>query len=229
MKNLEALLKELQNILSEPQTERKTVQYPAKFLTIDHKSGSWQLVDRTTKEATLLQKDIKVVTGQVLLQSKIFTSAGLLRAISQIVLPSERKNMLDLISGELWSEKVEALNDGDVVINSWLVPVVIDGSYTKAIWEIKRTALKAVINFIQENNLKNLNGLMLKLSLINRKEGGMKKWSEPKIVEYSNITEVKDEKLLQTLLDFTREFQEFRKNYNLQAIQNEDLSDVSEL
>jgi len=223
MQNREELLNELLQFLAEPQPERRSVQFPAPFLTIDHKAGVWTLTDRANKETIPLSKEIEVATTQTFIQSKVFTSAGVLKAISQIVLPSERKNMLNILTGELWDE-VE-IQEGDVAINSWLIPVVISTeNYTKAIWEIKRTSMKAVINFIQENNLRNLNGLQVKLSLINRREGNMKKWAEPKITQYKSLKESTDDKLLTTALEFIKEFHGFRKQYNLQAIQNnEDL------
>jgi hypothetical protein len=225
MTKREDLLNELLQFLEEPQQERKRVSYPAPFLSIDHKENTWTLVDRNTKEKYPLGKEIEIATTQTFVQTKVFTSAGVLRAMSQIVLPSERRNMLNVITGELW-ENVEIRED-DVVINSWIVPTIIktDKDYIKAIWEIKRTSLKAMINFLQENNLRNLNALQLKLSLVSRREG-VKKWAEPKVLQFKSLKECQDDKLLVVALEFIKAFHEFRKEFNLQAIQsNEDLSE----
>jgi len=226
MAKREDLLNELLQLLEEPQQERRRVNYPAPFLSIDHKGNTWMLVDRNTKETHSLGKEIEIATTQTFIQTKVFTSAGVLRAMSQIVLLSERKNMLNVITGDLW-QNVE-IGEDDVVINSWIVPIIIkvDKDYIRAIWEIKRTSLKAMINFLQENNLRNLNALQMKLSLVSRREGNVKKWSEPKVVQFKSLKECQDDKLLAVVLEFIKAFHEFRKEFNLQAIQsNEDLSE----
>jgi len=225
MAKREDLLNELLQLLEEPQQERRRVNYPAPFLSIDHKENTWTLVDRNTKEKYPLGKEIEIATTQTFIQTKVFTSAGVLRAMSQIVLPSEKRNMLNVITGDLW-QNVE-IGEDDVVINSWIVPVVIKtDDYIKAIWEIKRTSLKAIINFLQENNLRNLNALQMKISLVSRREGNVKKWAEPKVLQFKSLKECQDDKLLVVVLEFIKAFHEFRKEFNLQAIQsNEDLSE----
>ena len=223
---VEVILAEIRKLVAERETKpKRVVQYPAPFLTIAHSYGTWTLSDRSSKENLSLGRDIEFLTTQAYYQSKVFSPSGVLKMVSQIVLPNEKENMLNVLTGELWKDVV--VEEGDTVVNSWLIPVVIvsKDEPIKAIWEVKKASMRTLINFMRESDLRNLNTLHIKATIIVKRDGDVK-WGEPKIAHYQPLKEVRDEKLLLTVLELLKTFEEFRKAYNMQAIQNDEQFDL---
>lgn len=208
---------------------------PAPSLKIDHKGVRWFLeeflgTDEATGEKltneTPLGSKISVFFAKIYGVTTVFNEDGKLVLKSQIYNLKERSKALVLyslnnqFSGELLVEALEKLEGGEfTIINAWLSPVVItttDGKIYKALWEIKKTALRNLINYMKQNEIPTLVGRELFLVLTKKKEG-VRVWCEPIIDDKTQppkrVEEVAED-VLKIAFDFLSEFEQYKTKFN---------------
>jgi hypothetical protein len=218
-------------------------QPPALPLKIDHKGARWYLeeflgINEENGEKTIneipLGSKISVFFAKVYGITTVFNKDGRLVLKSQIYNLKERSKAVVLYSmnnqftGELLVSSLERLEGGEfTIINAWLSPVVItttDKQIHKAVWEIKKTALRNLINYMKQNEIPTLVGRELFLGLTKKKEG-MRVWCEPFVDDKTQppkrVEEVSDE-VLKLALELLSEFEEYKNKVNSMAFKKDD-------
>ncbi len=220
-------------------------QPPALPLKIHHTEVSWYLeeflgIDEENGEKIVnkifLGTKISVFFAKIYGLTTVFNEDGKLILKSQIYNLKERNKAVVLYSlnnqftGELLVSALEKLGGGEfTIINAWLSPVVIttlDGQIHKAVWEIKKTALRNLINYMRQNEVPTLVGRELFLGLTKKKEG-MRVWCEPFVDDKTQppkrVEEVSEE-VLKSAFELLSEFEEYKNKFNsLTFKQNDDI------
>ena len=199
------------------------VAYPTKIFGVDHQQAVFTLTDRATKEQEIIGSRAEFVLLRAYLQTRVFTMMGVLKYISQIVLPNEKRNMLELKTSLKWSEVASSIKDEDNVVNILVVPILLirNGNYEKYIAEFKGIILKNLIDFRANEKLNNLNGLILNVEL-KKRDLKIRKYAELEVIAFRKLLDEKDEKLFQVAYDWLTEFEDWRKKYDVvQALSNE--------
>ncbi len=159
------------------------------------------------------------------MQTTVVNLNGSLVLKSQIYTPKEKSRALVLYSidgqftNTLLTEALRHIDETEfTVINSWILPVIITSppqnqkEPIKAWWNANRSALKALINLLKEEQLKSLTGYEITSKLI-KQRAGMKTWAEPKIVNIKNLDSV-SENTLKIAYEYLTTWESFRVQYN---------------
>jgi len=218
-------------------------QPPALPLKINHADMLWYLeeflgINEENGEKIVnkiyLGSKIFVFFAKVYGITTVFNDDGKLVLKSQIYNLKERNKALVLYSlngqfnGELLVSALEKLENGEfTIINAWLSPVVITttkGEIHKAVWEIKKTALRNLINYMKQNEIYTLVGWELFLGLVKKKEG-MRVWCEPFVDDKTQppkrVDEVSDE-VLKIAFNLLSEFEEYKSKFNSLTFKQDD-------
>lgn len=224
-----------------PKTELP--QPPALPLKINHNFAEWYLeeflgINEENGEKMInkisLGSKISVFFAKIYGITSVFNEDGKLVLKSQIYNLKERNNALVLYSinnqftRELLVNALEKLEGSEfTIINAWLSPVVItttDGQIHRAVWEIKKTALRNLINYMKENEIFTLVGRELFLGLTKKKQG-MRVWCEPFIDDKTQppkrVEEVSDA-VLKVAFDYLSEFEKYKAKFNSLTFKQDD-------
>jgi hypothetical protein len=218
-------------------------QPPALPLKIDHKGAKWYLEEflgineengeKMIKETPLGSK-ISVFFAKVYGITTVFNEDGKLVLKSQIYNLKERNKALVLFSlnnqftGELLVKALENLEDSQLtIINAWLSPVVItttDKQIHKAVWEIKKTALRNLINYMKQNDMPTVVGRELFFGLTKKKEG-VRVWCEPVVDDKTQppkrVEEVSED-VLKLAFELLSEFEQYKAKFNSLTFKQDD-------
>jgi len=218
-------------------------QPPALPLKIDHNFAKWYLeeflgVNEENGEKIINQiqlgSKISVFFAKIYGITTVFNGDGKLVLKSQIYNLKERNKALVLFSlnnqftGELLVNALEKLEGEEfTIINAWLSPIIItttNGEIHRAVWEIKKTALRNLINYMKQNEIPTLVGRELLLGLTKRKEG-MRVWCEPFVDDKTQppkrVEEV-SEHVLKLAFEFLSEFEKYKTKFNSLTFKQDD-------
>ncbi len=246
IKNIWVQIAQAEEEAFKPKSKKPKVeipQPPALPLKIDHKGARWYLeeflgVNEETGEKQVneisLGSKISVFFAKVYGITTVFNEDGKLVLKSQIYNLKERNKAVVLYSlnnqftGELLVSSLEKLEGSEfTIINAWLAPVVItttDKQIYKAVWEIKKTALRNLINYMKQNEIYTLVGRELFLGLTKKKEG-VRVWCEPFVDDKTQppkrVEEVSDE-VLKLAFELLSEFEEYKNKFNSLTFKQDD-------
>ncbi len=205
----------------------ETMWYLEEFLGINEENGEKMF------NKIFLGSKISVFFAKIYGITTVFNEDGKLVLKSQIYNLKERNKALVLFSlnnqftSELLVNALEKLEGGELtIINAWLSPVIITAKKQthKAIWEIKKTALRNLINYMKQNEIPTLVGRELLLGLTKKKEG-MRVWCEPfvddKVQPPKRVEEVSEE-VLKLAFELLSEFEEYKAKFNSLTFKQDD-------
>jgi len=217
MQNFKQVWKEMLEQEAKPASSLPT--FPGPQLKIDHDKAVWVL--NLNGETVELGNQVSMFVVRMYMQTTVFNADGRLVLKSQLYTPREKQKALVLynINGQftntLLAEALRHIDDTEfTVINSWILPIIITSTKepTKAWWDAKRSALKALINLMKEEGIKSLAGYEIAAKLIKQKNG-MKMWSEPKITNLKNFEAV-PENSLKIAHEYLTTWESFKVQYN---------------